>query len=189
MVGLGNPGAQYALSRHNVGARCVALLARRHGILLNPSKNYSLGQGKVGSTPVALARPRMFMNESGRAVSLLVRHVNVPLHRLLVVCDDLDLPLGKIRIRPGGSHGGHNGLRSIIEALGTKDFPRLRIGIGRPVQEGRPITQPEVVAQYVLATPPPQEQAALQEAILIACQAIEAVISQGLEMAMNTYNR
>jgi len=189
VVGLGNPGAQYAETRHNVGARCVARLARRHGIDLRAKRLYSLGEGEVAGVPVALARPRLFMNESGRAVALLLQYLGLDPSRLLVVCDDLDLPLGCLRLRPAGGHGGHNGLRSVIAALGTEAFPRLRIGIGRPARDGQPVTDPEVVAAYVLSVPPPQEKAVLEEAIDRACQAIEAVLAQGLEAAMNVYNR
>ncbi len=189
VVGLGNPGPQYAETRHNVGARCVARLARGHGIDLRARRLYSLGEGEVAGVPVALARPRLFMNESGRAVALLLQHLGLEPPQLLVVCDDLDLPLGRLRLRPGGGHGGHNGLRSIIEAIGTTAFPRLRIGIGRPTCEGQPVTDPEVVAAYVLAVPPPHERALLEEAVGRACQAVETVLRQGLEAAMNLYNR
>ncbi len=189
LVGLGNPGPQYAETRHNAGARCVARLARHHGIELRAKRTYSLGLGDISGTPVALARPRVFMNESGRAVALLLRHLSLEPSRLLIVCDDLDLPLGHLRLRPGGGHGGHNGLRSIMEAIGTSDFARLRIGIGRPTRDGVPITEPEAVAAYVLSVPPPQERARLEEAIELACQALETVVTRGLEAAMNLYNR
>ena len=189
IVGLGNPGAHYAETRHNVGARCVARLARRHGIELRPRRLYSLGQGEIAGRPVSLARPRTFMNESGRAVAALLRQEGLPPERLLVICDDLDLPVGRLRLRPRNGHGGHNGLRSVIGELGTGGFPRLRIGIGRPQAEGRPVTDPDLVAAYVLSLPPPGEREALEEAIAVAAEALEVVIAEGLEAAMNRYNR
>jgi PTH1 family peptidyl-tRNA hydrolase len=188
VVGLGNPGPRYAETRHNVGSRCVARLARRHGIELRPHRLYSLGRGTIGGAEAVLARSRVFMNESGRAVAALLRQEGLPPSRLLVVCDDLDLPLGRLRLRPRGGHGGHNGLRSVMEALGSGDFPRLRIGIGRPLREGRPVTDPELIAQYVLSLPLPQERPLLEEALELACQAIEAALAEGLEAAMNRYN-
>ncbi|HXG41724.1 MAG TPA: aminoacyl-tRNA hydrolase [Dehalococcoidia bacterium] len=188
VVGLGNPGPEYAETRHNAGSRCLARLARRHGIELRPHRLYSLGRGSIGGTEVVLARSRVFMNESGKAVAALLRQERVPTARLLVVCDDLDLPLGRLRLRPRGGHGGHNGLRSVIEHLGTDDFPRLRIGIGRPVRDGRPVTDPDLVAQYVLSVPTAEERPLLEEALEAACDAIEVVLAEGLDAAMNRYN-
>ncbi len=188
LVGLGNPGPEYAETRHNVGSRCLARLARRHGIELRAHRLYSLGRGSIGGSEAVLARSRVYMNESGRAVAALLRQERVPLSRLLVVCDDLDLPLGKLRLRPGGGHGGHNGLRSIIAHLGSGDFPRLRIGIGRPLRDGRPVTDPDLVARYVLSVPTAAERPVLEEALELACDAIEVVLAEGLEAAMNRYN-
>ncbi len=188
VVGLGNPGPEYAETRHNAGSRCLARLARRHGIELRPHRLYSLGRGSIGGAEVVLARSRVFMNESGRAVAFLLRQEQVPTTRLLVVCDDLDLPLGKLRLRPRGGHGGHNGLRSVIDHLGTDDFPRLRIGIGRPVRDGHPVTDPDLVARYVLSVPTAEERPLLEQALETACDAIEVVLAEGLEAAMNRYN-
>src|SRR3990170_2860719 len=144
IVGLGNPGPPYSHNRHNVGYWCVNRLARLHGIALKTRRLATLGEGDIASRPVLLAKPRTFVNRSGHAVSALLKHAGLSPQRLLVVCDDLDLPPGKLRLKERGGHGGHNGLRSIIAAIGTSDFPRLRIGIGRPRVDGSPAWDPEV---------------------------------------------
>lgn len=189
MVGLGNPGPPYSRNRHNVGYWCVNRLARLHGIALRARRLASFGEGAIDSRSVLLAKPRTYVNQSGHAVSALLKHVRLPPARMLVVCDDLDLPLGRLRLRPAGSHGGHNGLRSIVNAIGSSDFPRLRIGIGRPMLDGHPLTDPDVVAVYVLSDPPPQQAQALQTAVVEATQAVETLVAEGLKAAMNRYNR
>ena len=138
IVGLGNPGREYAHSRHNVGFWCLNRLARRHGIAFSSrGRLAAVGEGRLAGRPVILAKPRTFVNLSGRAVSHLLQRYRLSPQQLLVVCDDLDLPLGRVRLRASGSHGGHRGMRSIIEAIGSQDFPRIRIGIGRPAGGGR----------------------------------------------------
>ncbi len=189
IAGLGNPGPAYAHNRHNVGYWCVNRLARLHGINLKARRLAALGEGHIAGTKVLLVKPRTFMNNSGHAVAAALRHSGVPAARTLVICDDLDLPPGKVRLKTGGGHGGHNGLRSITGTLGTSDFVRLRIGIGRPQVDGQPTWDPDVVAVWVLSDPPRAEVEALHEAIARASEAVDAVIREGVEAAMNRYNR
>src|SRR3990170_8742884 len=189
IAGLGTPGPPYAHNRHNVGYWCVNRLARLHGIPLKARRLAALGEGQIASRPILLAKPRTFVNRSGHAVSAILRHAGLSAERMLVVCDDLDLPPGKLRLKALGGHGGHNGLRSIIGAIGTSDFPRLRIGIGRPEVDGQPVWDPDVVAVWVLGDPTPQEGEALQTAVALAAEAADVLIREGLEAAMNRYNR
>lgn len=189
IVGLGNPGPIYSHNRHNVGYWCVNRLARLHGIPLKARRLATTGQGSIAGAPVLLAKPRTFVNRSGRAVAALLRNFNIERQGMLVICDDLDLPAGKLRLRPGGGHGGQKGLRSIIGAIGSGDFPRLRIGIGRPVVDGQPSWDPDAVADHVLSDPTPEQVEALQAAVAQAAEAVETVLREGLEAAMNRYNR
>ena len=189
IVGLGNPGGEYSGSRHNVGFWLVNRLARRHGINLKTSGQAALGTGRIAGQEVALAKPRTFVNRSGEAVWNLIKRLKLDdAHELLVVCDDLDLPVGKVRLRPGGGHGGQKGLRSIIEAAQSDQFPRVRIGIGRPVVAGRPSYEPEVIAGYVLGEPPPEERRLLDEAIERTIEVIEVALTEGVERAMAQFN-
>ena len=189
IVGLGNPGPPYSHNRHNVGYWCVNRLARLHGIPLKARRLATLGEGRIASRAVLLAKPRTFVNRSGHVVSAILKHAGLSPERILVVCDDLDLPPGKLRLKALGGHGGHNGLRSIIGAIGTSDFPRLRIGIGRPLVDGQPVWDPDVVAVWVLGDPTPQEAQALQTAVALAAEAAGVLVCEGLEAAMNRYNR
>ncbi|HEU4760658.1 MAG TPA: aminoacyl-tRNA hydrolase [Dehalococcoidia bacterium] len=189
IVGLGNPGPVYAHNRHNVGYWCLNRLARRHGLALKARTLAALAEGRIDSRGVLLAKPRTYVNQSGHAVSAVLRQAKIRPERMLVVCDDLDLAVGALRLRAQGGHGGHNGLRSIIAAVGTSDFPRLRIGIGRPVVDGEPVWDPDVVAVWVLSDPTPQEAELLQAAVAQAVAAAEAVLADGVEAAMNRYNR
>lgn len=189
IVGLGNPGPVYSHNRHNVGYWSVNGLARLHGIPLKARRLATLGEGAIAGVPVLLAKPRTFVNRSGHAVAALLRNFRVKPERMLVICDDLDLPAGRLRLRPGGGHGGQKGLRSIIGTIGSGGFPRLRIGIGRPLLDGEPSWDPDVVAAYVLSEPTPQELEALQAATAKAAEAVETVLREGLEAAMNRYNR
>lgn len=141
-----------------------------------------MGEGTIGGARVLLALTQTYMNDSGEAVRPLVRRTGTPPSGLLVVYDDLDLPLGAIRLRPFGSAGGHKGMQSIIEALGTDGFPRLRIGIGRPEAAGQD------AVSYVLAPFPPDQLPALQEALDRAAQAMEALVAEGVERAMSRFN-
>ncbi len=189
IAGLGNPGPTYAHNRHNVGYWCINRLARLHGIALKTRALAAIGEGAIGGGPAVLLKPRTFVNHSGQAVAAALKHTRIAPQRLLVVCDELDLPPGRLRLRAGGSHGGHNGLRSIIAAIGSNDFPRLRLGIGRPHVDGQPVWDPDAVAVWVLSDPSAVDAQALQDAVARAATAVELVITEGVEAAMNRYNR
>ncbi len=184
IVGLGNPGPEYAAHRHNIGFRVVDALAHAHGLTFARRKKMKawVAQGDIGSQAVLLAKPRTFMNLSGQAVSRLCRAQAVSLTRLLVVYDDLDLPLGRLRLRPGGGSGGHKGMRSIIQALGTQEFARLRVGIGRPPPGVDP-------ADYVLSPFAPEEMDRAAAAIERAVAALVCWLTEGIETAMDRFNR
>lgn len=188
IAGIGNPGGGHAGNRHNVGARCVALLARRHGIELKAGRRANAGKGRIGDAEVVLLRPRTFVNLSGEAVGPAFRRESVPIENLIIVYDELDLPVGRVRLRPKGGTAGHNGLKSIAAAVGSSDFGRVRIGIGRPVVDGAPSWDPDAVADYVLSDPPKEERAVIDAALERACDAIEAVLALGFHDAMNRFN-
>lgn len=183
IAGLGNPGPQYAANRHNVGFQCVERLAIAWGLAFGKRQKRALvALSTAHGRRVILARPQTFMNESGRAVAPLARFYKVQPVCLLVVYDDLDLPLGMLRLRPEGGSGGHKGVRSIIEHLGTQNFPRLRIGVGRPPGQMDP-------AAYVLQDFAADERPLRDEALERAVVAIQAWLREGLEVAMEQYNR
>jgi PTH1 family peptidyl-tRNA hydrolase len=155
-IGLGNPGRQYEGSRHNLGFRVIDRLAERFGIARWKSQFEALqARGEAAGRGILLAKPQTFMNNSGRAVAGILRFYKVPPEDWVVIVDDLDLPVGKIRLRSNGSDGGHRGLQSIIEALGTQDFKRIRIGIGRP-------TEGQTVVGHVLSADPAEEEVLAQ---------------------------
>ena len=188
IVGLGNPGAEHANNRHNIGGMTVQRLARRHNINLKSQRNADLGKGRIGEAEVAIARPRNWYNNSGGVVAPLLKREGVPVENLIVVYDELDLPVGRIRMRPLGSAGGNNGLKSIIDAAGSDAFGRVRIGIGRPRHQGVPSWDPDVVMKHVLSNPTKAERELLDAAADRACDAIEAIVGSGWERAMNEYN-
>jgi PTH1 family peptidyl-tRNA hydrolase len=181
VVGLGNPGSRFEDTRHNVGFMVVDTLAERHEIRLTRSRHRALiARGTFGTVPVLLAKPVTYMNESGIAVSHLVRYYRVPLQNIVVICDDLDLAFGTLRVRPEGSSGGNRGLESIIREVGSSSFPRLRLGIGRPRHEA---------VSHVLSRFEPEEERQLP-AILSACaDAVASLLTEGVETAMNRFNR
>lgn len=182
IVGLGNPGQEYRNNRHNVGFMVIDRLGQEWGLRLSKLQSRALiGMGRVLGYRVILAKPQTYMNLSGQAVSGLVRFYKLPLENLLVIHDDLDLPLGTIRIRPSGGSAGQKGLNSIIHQLGTKDFPRLRIGIGRP--PGRMSS-----ADYVLHDFSAEEQETLALVLERAVEAVQSFIHLGLEQTMNRFN-
>ena len=182
IVGLGNPVLAYRHNRHNVGFMVVDTLADKLEIPLKRVKfKAQIGNGKLEDIPIIIAKPLTFMNKSGEAVAPLVRYFKVPLERLLVIHDDMDLPLGTLRMRPSGGSAGHNGMLSIFDKLGTNDIPRLRVGIGRPPGRMDP-------ADYVLQDFPKSDEELLKMVIAQACEAALAFITTGLEKAMNTYN-
>jgi PTH1 family peptidyl-tRNA hydrolase len=182
VCGLGNPGDRYRLTRHNVGYRVVDLLADRWEVSKGRARDGAATVEVVRDEPVGpvlLVKPLRFMNRSGAPVRAALRNVNAgPEADLLVVADDVDLPLGKIRLRRGGSAGGHNGLRDIIEALGTDQFPRLRVGIGRNGE----------TVDHVLSTFSRDEEELADEAIATAADAVERWLAEGIEAAMNAFN-
>ena len=182
IVGLGNPGLAYRHNRHNVGFMVADALAEKLEIPLKRVKfKAQIGNGKLEDIPIIIAKPLTFMNKSGEAVAPLVRYFKVPLERLLVIHDDMDLPLGTLRMRPSGGSAGHNGMLSIFDKLGTNAIPRLRVGIGRPSGRMDP-------ADYVLQDFPKSDEELLKMVIAQACEAAIAFITTWLEKAMNTYN-
>ena len=181
IVGLGNPGPEYSGSRHNVGFQCVRWLAKKHGLSFDGTRAHArIAQGAILGNPVVLARPQTFMNLSGQAVKGLQQWLRLTPAELVVIHDDLDLPLGRLRLRPGGSAGGHRGMRSIIDSLGTQDFARLRVGIGRP--EGND------AIDYVLGDFTAAERQIMAESYARAAEAVECILTEGMEAAMNRFN-
>ncbi len=187
--GLGNVGAQYGNTRHNVGAWTVNLLARRHGRQLARSGRIDGASIDRDGGAFHVARARSMYNEAGPPIAAELRRLGLRPDQLIVVYDDIDLPLGAIRIRLQGSHGGNNGMRSIIAALGSNDFPRIRVGIDRPYDGGAPVRDPERVASWVLSNPPREEREQLDETVALVADAIELAALEGVELAMNRYNR
>ena len=187
IIGLGNPGLFYANNRHNIGFMCVNHFAKKHDIKLNKKKgNARIGKGIIEGEEVILARPQTYMNVSGEAVCYLAECFKVEMDELIIIHDDLDLPLGRIRIRQGGSAGGHNGMKSIISCLGSPDFIRVRIGIGRP-QETEDKTGK--VVGHVLSGFSREEKEVITPAISRACEALDTLVTDGLQIAMNKFNR
>ena len=182
IVGLGNPGAEYHGTRHNVGFRVIDLLAERHRIDIRKiEKRAHVGYGTVEETTIALAKPLTYMNLSGESVAPLLQQLNLKPEDVLIITDDMDLPVGKLRLRREGSPGGHNGLKSLVHFLRTQEFPRLRIGVGRPSAG----TQ---VIDHVLSKFDRADLEPIQEAIEKAADCVEYVITAGVDAAMNRYN-
>ena len=187
IVGLGNPGLFYSNNRHNIGFMCVSHFAKEYGIMFDKKKgNARIGTGTVSGEEVVVARPQTFMNNSGEAVCYLAERFKAEADDLIVIHDDLDLPLGRIRIRQGGSAGGHNGIKSIIGCLGSPNFIRVRIGIGRPQETEDKSSE---VIDYVLGGFSKEEKEVINPAIARVNEALEMLITDGLQAAMNKYNR
>jgi PTH1 family peptidyl-tRNA hydrolase len=188
IVGLGNPGFLYSRNRHNVGFICVSHLARMRDIRFDKKQGHArTGIGNIAGNRVVLARPQTYMNASGESVSALLRKLNLTPSDLIVIHDDLDLPPGKIRLRLGGSSGGHKGIDSIIARIGTLDFYRVRVGIGRP-DTGEDATREDAVIAYVLADFTPEEKKTIDMVIPQVGEAIICLLADGLTAAMNKYN-
>ena len=184
IVGLGNPGRAYANNRHNVGFTCLNHCAKTQGIRFDKKQGQArIGMGEVAGSKIVLARPQTYMNLSGQSVSRLVKKFNINLSNLLVIHDDLDLPLGKIRISQGGSSGGHKGIDSIITELGKCEFIRVRVGIGRPAE-----TSETDITAYVLSNFTPGEKQTIARVIPRVSEAILCLLTEGLMAAMNKYN-
>jgi PTH1 family peptidyl-tRNA hydrolase len=181
VVGLGNPGRRHEFDRHNVGFMVVDELARRHGGTFKGKFNGHLAEARVAEGRLALLKPDTYMNDSGRSVQPAAAFYKAPLESLLVVHDEVDLELGRLQVRLGGGLAGHNGLRSIASRLGSPDFLRLRVGVGRP---GR--GDPRDVADFVLASFAPEDDAAA--VVGLAADAVESLVAAGLEETQRCFN-
>ena len=182
IAGLGNPGEQYQSSRHNLGFLTLDYLAGRHDIPLKKQGFEALfGKGKIGNERVLLVKPQTYMNLSGIALERLVSYFRVDIKDLIVVHDDLDLPFETIRLKKGGGEGGHKGLVSIIQHVGSADFLRVRIGIGKPIRKS-------MVEKYVLSPFAEEEQNAVPSILAVACDVVAEVILSGIEAAMQRYH-
>lgn len=182
VVFLGNPGPKYAGTRHNAGFLTADAAEKRYGVSINRSRFKALTAScELGGEKVLFMKPQTYMNLSGDAVQQAVSFYKIPAEHVLVVSDEMSLPVGKIRIRPKGSAGGHNGLKSIISVLGTENFPRIRLGVGAPPPEYD-------VKDWVLSTFRNQDAEDFHDAAERAAQAVEAYITLGPEKAMNLYN-
>ncbi len=183
IVGLGNPGAEYEATRHNVGFRVVDAIAEAHGISLRREPSNALtGWGSIRGRAFGLCKPLTYMNRSGSAVLNVLRRTGIKPGDMLVVVDDINLEPGVVRVRPQGSAGGHNGLQDIIDSLGTDAFPRLRIGIGSDFRRGKQ-------ADYVLSPFSQSELPVIEEALLKARDAAVEFVTEGIVQVMNRYNR
>ncbi|MBI3912244.1 MAG: aminoacyl-tRNA hydrolase [Armatimonadetes bacterium] len=183
VVGLGNPGSEYASTRHNVGFRVIDRLAQRCGLSVRRSRlrrDAHVGCGRVAGVLVCLVKPQTFMNLSGTAVAPLLRAYNLGPEAVILIADDIDLPPGRLRIRARGSAGGHRGIQSVIDALRTQEIVRVRIGVGRP--------PPEEAVDYVLSPIPLAERPTIEAAIDRAADAVETILQEGMEAAMNRFN-
>lgn len=182
VVGLGNPGAQYARTWHNCGFRALEALAGRHAVHVDRVKFKGLyGKGRLGTAEAILLLPTTFMNLSGESVVEAMRFYQIPQERTIVLFDDVDIPMGVVKVRTSGGPGTHNGMKSVVSHIGNKDFPRIRIGIG-PVPDGRDI------ADYVLGAIPEDCRKTMEEAFARAADAVELIVSSGVELAMNRIN-
>jgi len=183
LVGLGNPGQKYAQTRHNVGFHILDRLAQAEGLNFDERRNKAtIARGKIEGVSAALVKPQTYMNLSGQAVASVARFYKIPPENILVIYDDIDLPTAQLRIRLKGGAGGHKGMTSIIQQLGSRDFPRMRIGIGRP--QGR-----MPVEAYVLQKFTSDEREAMAVTYEQALDAIRALLTKGVEYAMNDFNR
>jgi len=189
IMGLGNPGSEYAQNRHNLGFRCIDRLAKLYSITVKKTlcQSYT-GEGSIEGNSIILVKPRTFVNLSGNAASCLMRKYKCEPSELIVVHDDLDLPAGRLRIRLGGKSGGHRGIRSIIAGTGCEEFTRVRIGISRPFHNHGGSYE-ETIVDYVLGDLSRDEEDLVSPVIESACEAIKVLLTEGLEAAMNKYNK
>lgn len=184
LVGLGNPGEKYAGNRHNIGFMCLDYYAQWHRVAFAKSRRQArISAARIGQYEVVLAKPQTFMNNSGQAVGRLVRQYKVKVENLVVIHDDLDLPVGRIRIRLGGSSGGHKGINSIVEHISDQGFVRVRVGIGRPNGAGE-----DDIINYVLGDFMPDEKAIIEDVIPLVGEALDSLLTEGLTVTMNRFN-
>lgn len=187
IVGLGNPEKKYEQTRHNIGFEAIDLLASRWNIAVSENRRFQgwfgSGVGPFGSK-MHVIKPLTYMNRSGQAIRAVTDWYKIPATSVLVVYDDMDLPIGRMRLRLSGSAGGHNGIKSTIAHLGTQDFPRLRIGIGKPVDAG----VDRSTVSYVLGKFSPDEKPIISEVLQLVADAVELSVKQGIEKAMSLYN-
>lgn len=182
IVGLGNPGREYRNTRHNIGFLAIDALAKSLNVTLGKVQSKALvGQGKIGSNKVILVKPQTYMNLSGQAVSGLLNFYKISAENLIVIHDDIDLPFGTIRIRPGGGSAGQRGVKSIIEKVGTQEFARMRLGVGRPPGQME-------AAAYVLQPFTKEDEEFLVNLLAKAAEAANEFVNNGLNAAMNKYN-
>jgi PTH1 family peptidyl-tRNA hydrolase len=186
---LGTPGEEHARDRHNVGFWVINEIAKRAGVQPKVTgATMAIATGPLAGQTVALVKPRTFVNLSGKALAQAKQWTGCDATHTIVVYDDLDLGVGALRLRAGGGSGGHNGLKSINNAIGN-EYIRVRVGIGRPVVDGEPSWEPEAVAGYVLSGPRGEERTRLEETARLAADAIEAVLTEGIEAAGSRFNR
>lgn len=182
VVGLGNPGPEYAGTRHNLGFEVIDALAQSAKVKLNTRQHRAVfGPATIGGESVLLVKPMTFMNLSGQAIAPLARAKGIKPERILVLADELDLALGQLRLRAKGSAGGHNGHRSLIASLGTQEYPRIKLGVGK--------TDRSQTIDFVLGRFDPEERVLANEAVGRACQIVELVVSAGLDRALSTYQQ
>ncbi len=182
IVGLGNPGKKYARTRHNVGTDAIELLAQRLHVSLKVGRDRAqIVETRIGDHAVVLAIPTTWMNESGEAVGPIARRYKIPAANIIVIHDELDLEPGAVKLKMGGGLAGHNGLKSVSQHIGTNDYARVRIGVGKPASK-------EQGADHVLSSIPPAERKILDVATEVACDAVERIMKEGLDAAMREYN-
>jgi PTH1 family peptidyl-tRNA hydrolase len=182
IVGLGNPGKKYARTRHNVGTDAIELLAQRLNVSLKVGRDRAqIAETRIGDEAVVLVIPTTWMNESGEAVGPLARRYKIPAANIIIIHDELDLEPGAVKLKMGGGLAGHNGLKSVSQHIGTNDYARVRIGVGKP-------TSKEQGADHVLSSIPPAERKILDIAVETACDAVERIMKEGLDAAMREYN-
>ncbi|MBI3592210.1 MAG: aminoacyl-tRNA hydrolase [Nitrospirae bacterium] len=181
IAGLGNPGNKYSKTRHNIGFRVIERISEAYGITLEEKDSYIIGKGVVEGHDIILLKPLAFMNRSGLAVKKVLKKFNILPAKLIVIHDDLDIDTGSMKIKKNGSSGGHRGIESIIQETGTKDFLRVKVGIGRdpyiPVEE------------YVLSNFRASEKMVIKDVIIKAVEAVSVILTGGIDKAMNRYNR
>ncbi|WP_077368924.1 aminoacyl-tRNA hydrolase [Anaerosalibacter sp. Marseille-P3206] len=183
VIGLGNPGKEYANTRHNIGFDAVELLAQRNNIPINKIKFKSVyGEGRIGNEKVFLVKPQTYMNNSGISVLDLYNYYKIPIENIIVIVDDIDIEFGTIRIKSKGSAGTHNGLKSIIYHLQRDNFPRVKVGIGKPVNQNHDL------ADFVLGRFNGDDRKVIEVALEKTCEAVETIIKDNVNTAMNIFN-